>query len=198
MMDVMIQKLPSEAEEMIDQLEAIKWHQYLTPKEAERIVLNMDPKAPWSRDTWKSAMTSFGLPLEEAPFYNRCALWVEMNKIYSDFGDEIAALLGITLKENFRYPYQSLNLQEFWRRWHISLSTWFRDYVYIPLGGNRKGTKRTYFNHFVTMLVAGLWHGSSWMFVIWGALHGIGGVVHKFCKQWLDLIPNHWYVRFIS
>lgn len=94
MMDVMIQKLPSEAEEMVDQLESIKWHQYLTPKEAEKIVAGMDPKAPWSRDTWKGAMESFGLPLEEAPLYNRCALWTEMNKIYSDFGEEIASLLG--------------------------------------------------------------------------------------------------------
>ncbi len=117
---------------------------------------------------------------------------------YSDISIGLASLLGIELKENFRFPYQSLNLQEFWHRWHISLSTWFRDYVYIPLGGNRCGKVRTYVNNFITMLVAGLWHGASWMFVIWGALHGIGGVVHKFCKQWLDLIPNHWYVRFIS
>jgi len=94
MMDCLIQYKPDVAEEMIDQLEAIKWHQYLTPKEAEKIVAGMDPKAPWSREVWKSAMESFGLPLEDAPFYNHCALWVEMNKIYSDFGDEIAALLG--------------------------------------------------------------------------------------------------------
>lgn len=94
MMDFLIQYKPDVAEEMIDKLEAIKWHQYLTPKEAEKIVAGMDPKAPWSREVWKSAMESFGLPLEEAPFYNRCALWVEMNKIYSDFGDEIALLLG--------------------------------------------------------------------------------------------------------
>ena len=94
MMDVMLQKMPAEAEEMIDKLETIKWHQYLTPKEAEKIVAGMDPKAPWSRDTWKGAMESFGLPLEEMPAYNRCALWVEMNKIYSDYGEEIASLLG--------------------------------------------------------------------------------------------------------
>jgi hypothetical protein len=94
MMDAMLQKMPADAEEMIDKLEAIKWHQYLTPKEAEAIVAKMDPKAPWSRDTWKSAMESFGLPIEDASHYNRCALWVEMNKMYSDFGDEIAALLG--------------------------------------------------------------------------------------------------------
>ena len=82
------------AQEWLDKLEAIKWHQYLTPKEAEKIVAGMDPKAPWSREVWKNAMESFGLPLEEMPAYNRCALWVEMNKIYSDFGEEIAALLG--------------------------------------------------------------------------------------------------------
>ena len=94
MMDAMLAKMPADAEEMIDKLEAIKWHQYLTPKEAEAIIAKMDPKAPWSRDTWKSAMESFGLPIEDAPHYNRCALWVEMSKMYSDFGDEIAALLG--------------------------------------------------------------------------------------------------------
>jgi len=94
MMDFMLAKMPSEAEEMIDKLEAIKWHQYLTPKEAEKIVSGMDPSAPWKRDQWKSAMEGFGLPLEDAPFYNSSALWVEMNKMYSDFGEEIAALLG--------------------------------------------------------------------------------------------------------
>ena len=94
MMDYLVANKPDVAEEMIDKLEAIKWHQYLTPKEAEKIVAGMDPKAPWTREQWKGAMESFGLPLEEAPFYNRCALWVEMNKIHSDFGEEIAALLG--------------------------------------------------------------------------------------------------------
>ena len=94
MMDVLIQKMPETAEEMISQLESIRWHQYLTPKEAERIVAGMDPNAPWKRDVWKQTMESFGLPLEEPPYYNSCALWTEMNKIYSDFGEEIASLLG--------------------------------------------------------------------------------------------------------
>lgn len=94
MMDVMIQKMPETAEEMIDQLESIKWKQYLTPKEADAIFAKMDPKAPWSRDQWKTAMESFGLPTEDAPYYNRCALWVEMNKVYSDAGDVIAELIG--------------------------------------------------------------------------------------------------------
>ena len=94
MMDYLIQAKPDVAEDMIDKLESIKWHQYLTPKEAEAITAKMDPKAPWSRDQWRTAMESFGLPLEEPPYYNRCALWTEMSKMYSDFGDEIAALLG--------------------------------------------------------------------------------------------------------
>lgn len=94
MMDVMIQKMPDAAEEMVNKLESIKWHQYLTPKEAEAIIAKMDPGAPWTRDQWKSAMESFGLPLEDVPYYNRCAFWVEMSKMNSDFGDEIAALLG--------------------------------------------------------------------------------------------------------
>ena len=94
MMDWLMANKPDVAEEMIDKLEAIKWHQYLTPKEAEKILTNMDPAGPWKREAWKSTMESFGLPLEEAPFYNSCALLVEMNKIYSDFGEEIASLLG--------------------------------------------------------------------------------------------------------
>lgn len=94
MMDAMLVKMPAEAEEMIDKLESIKWKQYLTPKEAERIVANMMPKAPWSREVWKSAMESLGLLIEEIPMYNRCALWVEMNKQYSDHGETIATLIG--------------------------------------------------------------------------------------------------------
>lgn len=94
MMDWLIANKPDVAEEMTDRLESIKWRQYLTPKEAERIVAGMDPKGPWTRDAWKQAMESLGLPLEEAPIYNRCALWVEMNKEYSDAGEVIAELIG--------------------------------------------------------------------------------------------------------
>jgi len=97
MMDYLVANKPDVAEEMIDKLEAIKWRQYLTPKEAEKIVAGMEPKAPWSRDVWQKTMTDFGLPFEEQPAYNRCALWVEMNKMYSDFGEEIAALREVPL-----------------------------------------------------------------------------------------------------
>ena len=110
---------------------------------------------------------------------------------YSDMSIGAAAILGFWLPDYFRFPYRALSLTDFWRRWHISLSTWFRDYLYIPLGGNRKGTLRMYANNFITMLVAGLWHGASWMFVIWGALHGFGLCVHKFFSRQLRItIPS--------
>lgn len=115
---------------------------------------------------------------------------------YSDISIGLAALMGFRLLENFNSPYQAVNLSEFWHRWHIALSTWFRDYIYIPLGGNSKGRFRTYLNNMATMLFAGLWHGASWMFVIWGAIHGVGLVVHKMCKPWLDRLPETWYVKF--
>lgn len=98
---------------------------------------------------------------------------------YSDMAMGIARMLGFDLGKNFNLPYLAASPSEFWRRWHISLSSWFRDYVYIPLGGNRKGKVRTYLNLFLTMLLSGLWHGASWAFVAWGALHGAASVLYK-------------------
>lgn len=92
---------------------------------------------------------------------------------YSDIAIGLSLLLGFHLPDNFNSPYQSASLTEFWRRWHISLSSWLRDYLYIPLGGNRKGLQRTYINLLLTMLIGGLWHGANWKFVAWGAIHGI-------------------------
>ena len=91
---------------------------------------------------------------------------------YSDMAIGLALMLGFVLIQNFDSPYQSRSITEFWRRWHISLSTWLRDYLYIPLGGNRKGERRTYLNLMTVMLLGGLWHGASWNFVIWGGIHG--------------------------
>lgn len=102
---------------------------------------------------------------------------------YSDLSIGLAALMGIRLKDNFRFPYQSTSLTEFWHRWHISLSTWFRDYLYIPLGGSRHGTFLTCLNLIAVMLVAGLWHGASWMFLIWGSIHGVGLVANKLFRR---------------
>lgn len=98
---------------------------------------------------------------------------------YSDIAIGASRTMGFDLMKNFDAPYFSKSLTEFWRRWHISLSTWFRDYVYIPLGGSRKGKYRTYFNLFLVFLVSGLWHGAAWTFIIWGALHGIVLVFEK-------------------
>jgi alginate O-acetyltransferase complex protein AlgI len=92
---------------------------------------------------------------------------------YSDMAVGLGLCLGVQLPLNFNSPYKSTNIVEFWRRWHISLSTFLRDYLYVPLGGNRKGPRRRYLNLFITMLLGGLWHGAAWTFVLWGALHGI-------------------------
>ena len=102
---------------------------------------------------------------------------------YSDMAIGCAHLLGFKLPRNFDMPYLSKDITEFWRRWHISLSTWLRDYLYIPLGGSRKGQKRTYLNLIITMLLGGLWHGASWNFILWGSLHGLALAAHKLWRH---------------
>ncbi len=98
---------------------------------------------------------------------------------YSDMARGIAKWIGFDVNINFLSPYQSSNITEFWRRWHISLSTWLKDYLYIPLGGSRRGKFNTYKNLFITMLLGGLWHGASWNFIFWGAMHGIALALDK-------------------
>jgi D-alanyl-lipoteichoic acid acyltransferase DltB (MBOAT superfamily) len=117
---------------------------------------------------------------------------------YSDIAIGLGSIMGFDLGINFNFPYRSLNVTEFWHRWHITLSTWLRDYLYIPLGGNRKGRVRQHINLMVTMLLGGLWHGAAWTFVVWGAGHGIALCVHKICKPWLDRIESTRPTRFIS
>lgn len=112
---------------------------------------------------------------------------------YSDMAIGIAKWMGIDININFLAPYQSASITEFWRRWHISLSSWLRDYLYIPLGGNRKGHFRTYINLLITMLLGGLWHGASLNFVAWGGMHGLALAFHKL---WMESFPKqrvvHW------
>ena len=117
---------------------------------------------------------------------------------YSDMAIGLGSVMGFNLGINFDFPYRSLNVTEFWRRWHISLSMWLRDYIYIPLGGNRKGTVRKYINLMVTMLLGGLWHGAAWTFVVWGAGHGLALCVHKMCKPWLDAVRSTRWTRALS
>ncbi|MEO0516150.1 MAG: MBOAT family O-acyltransferase [Cyanobacteria bacterium P01_A01_bin.116] len=107
---------------------------------------------------------------------------------YSDMAIGAAKCLGYDIPINFNIPYLSRSITEFWRRWHISLSTWLREYLYIPLGGNRKGKVRQYLNLWLVMLIGGLWHGASWNFVLWGALHGTALAVHKF---YADYVRSH-------
>lgn len=117
---------------------------------------------------------------------------------YSDMAIGLALIMGFHLAKNFNFPYKSQNLTDFWRRWHISLSTWLRDYVYIPLGGNRHGTARTYLNNFATMLIGGLWHGAAWRFVFWGAMHGAGLAVHKASRPLTRRLGDSWPVRALG
>lgn len=119
---------------------------------------------------------------------------------YSDIAIGIGLLLGFQLPINFRTPYQSATIQEFWRRWHISLSSWLRDYLYISLGGNRKGKWRTYLNLMITMLLGGLWHGASWKFVIWGALHGFALAIERYWMERKENFRGRWNekVNFID
>lgn len=110
---------------------------------------------------------------------------------YSDMAIGIALLLGFHFNINFDSPYQSKSITEFWRRWHISLSTWLKDYLYISLGGNRKGRIRTYINLFITMLLGGLWHGAGFRFVLWGAMHGIALGIHKLYREIFPVQPEN-------
>lgn len=107
---------------------------------------------------------------------------------YSDIAIGVAKILGFDLMKNFERPYFSKSINEFWRRWHISLSTWFRDYVYIPLGGNRAKYSRVLFNLFVTFVISGLWHGANWTFVMWGGLHGFYLIVEKITGPYIEKI----------
>jgi len=109
---------------------------------------------------------------------------------YSSIARGTARVLGIELMENFRQPYFSTNITVFWRRWHISLSTWLRDYLYIPLGGSRGGTLLTYRNLMLTMLLGGLWHGASWNFVVWGGIHGVALAAHKLVSGNRKILDN--------
>jgi D-alanyl-lipoteichoic acid acyltransferase DltB (MBOAT superfamily) len=108
---------------------------------------------------------------------------------YTDIAIGSALLLGVRFPPNFAAPYTAVDLIDFWRRWHISLSTWLRDYLYVPLGGNRAGSARTYANLLITMLLGGLWHGASWTFVLWGGAHGLGLAFNRYLRDRFGFDP---------
>ena len=119
---------------------------------------------------------------------------------YSDMAIGLGKTLGFSYKENFNYPYVSRSITEFWRRWHISLGSFFRDYVYIPLGGNRRGTARTVLNMLIVWSLTGLWHGASWNFVAWGAYYGLLLILERFVlSNVLDRLPGllRWALTFV-
>ncbi|MDA3953940.1 MAG: MBOAT family protein [Bacteroidales bacterium] len=154
----------------------------------------------------------FESPLSFTGFENLMAVYGYSIQIYCDFSGYtdiaigVALLLGFKLPVNFNSPYKAINITDFWQRWHISLSSWLRDYLYIPLGGNRKGKTRLYINLMITMLLGGLWHGASLRFIIWGGLHGLGLVIHKLWvqlnlslnKHYTSRSSNNLFYRFVS
>ncbi len=119
-----------------------------------------------------------GFALILATFFFTIQIYCDFSG-YSDIARGTAKLFGIDLMENFRSPYFSASIREFWSRWHISLSTWFRDYVYIPLGGNRVSKTRHYINLMITFIVSGLWHGANLTFIIWGGIHGLAQILEN-------------------
>jgi D-alanyl-lipoteichoic acid acyltransferase DltB (MBOAT superfamily) len=120
-------------------------------------------------DAWLGTLAFSGQIFCDFAGYTTCAIGM-------------ALALGFALPDNFRYPYAAIGFSDFWRRWHISLSTWLRDYLYVPLGGNRNGSARTYVNLMLTMLLGGLWHGAAWTFVVWGGLHGSYLAIERWLK----------------
>lgn len=136
-----------------------------------------------------TADSVFGVPFPLHPLDAWAGVLAFSGQIFCDFAGYstcaigVALCLGFVLPDNFRYPYAAIGFSDFWRRWHITLSTWLRDYVYIPLGGNRKGKGRIYLNLMITMLLGGLWHGASWTFVIWGGLHGMFLCIERFIRD---------------
>ena len=127
-----------------------------------------------SLDAWTGTLAFSGQIFFDFAGYSTCAIG-------------IALMLGIILPDNFRYPYAAIGFSDFWKRWHISLSTWLRDYLYIPLGGNRNGITRMYAALMITMLLGGLWHGAAWTFVVWGALHGLYLVIERLLRNRIKL-----------
>jgi len=133
----------------------------------------LDPSRASAIDAWAAVFGFSGQIFYDFAGYSLCAIGA-------------ALCFGFALPDNFRYPYAALGFSDFWRRWHISLSTWLRDYLYVSLGGNRQGAWLTYRNLMLTMLIGGLWHGASWLFVLWGGLHGFYLAMERFIRGRLD------------
>ena len=174
----------------------------------QRFIIGLAKKMLLANTLARTADTLFGLPPDQLGLD---AAWLGIAcytlQIYFDFSGYsdmaigLAKLLGFDLCENFRYPYAATSITDFWRRWHISLSSWFRDYLYIPLGGNRGGRWRTGFNLVAVFALCGLWHGASWAFLVWGLFHGLFLVLERTrFGRFLEVLPaplRHAYVLLV-
>jgi D-alanyl-lipoteichoic acid acyltransferase DltB (MBOAT superfamily) len=146
---------------------------------------------PYVDRVYGEAATQGGAALTLATFAFGWQIYFDFSG-YTDMARGVARCMGFRLMLNFRNPYLAVNLADFWSRWHISLSTWFRDYLYIPLGGSRVGSLKLWRNLLITFVISGLWHGAAWTFLIWGALHGLGLIANRALEQaawWRDRCP---------
>lgn len=198
------------AEHFLPQLKyGCKYDEKLAVEGLERIIIGLFKKLAIADRLALYVDTVFDAPMNYPGLASVMALFFYSIQIYCDFSGYsdlaigMAQLLGIRTRENFSYPYFSRSIKEFWTRWHISLSSWLRDYVYIPLGGNRKGKLRKLLNTFATFLVSGIWHGSTINFVLWGAIHGLWNMISvpkkedaSLWKQLLQMVVTFCGVTF--
>lgn len=176
--------------EVVDGLRWIYWGLFKKMVVADRLSMYVDPVFDNPGSSQYGALATVG-----ATAFFSIQIYCDFSG-YSDVAIGTAKVMGFKLMENFRRPYIATNIQMFWSRWHISLSTWFRDYVYIPLGGNRKGLLRKYFNVSVVFLISGLWHGANWTYLIWGALHSVFNLGTMIARDFkLINLPNRWWVN---
>jgi len=136
-------------------------------------------------DAWMGTLAFSGQIFFDFAGYSTCAIG-------------IALMLGIILPDNFKYPYASLGFSDLWKRWHITLSSWLRDYLYIQLGGNRHGVVRMYAALMITMLLGGLWHGAAWTFIVWGGLHGTYLILERLQRQYIPFKITKWNGMFLA
>jgi len=169
-------------ERVINGIKLMAWGMFKKVVIADRI-------APFVYKVYNNPTNFKGLPLIIATVLFGIQIYCDFSG-YSDIAIGSAKVMGFKLMQNFRRPYFSKSITEFWQRWHISLSTWFRDYVYIPLGGNRVKIPRYIFNLLITFIISGLWHGANWTFIIWGALNGIYIIIEKLLERYANKLFN--------
>ncbi len=159
----------------VEGLKMLLWGMFMKVVVADRLGLYVDTVMP-------NYMNYTGLTCFVASIFYTIQIYADFAG-YSLMAIGVGKVLGFELPENFRRPYFAVSVTDFWRRWHISLSTWLRDYVYIPLGGSRCSKLRNYWNIFITFLISGIWHGSNWTFIVWGVMHGMFQIIEKAIGQ---------------